>query len=74
MVATKTKKAPAKKPVAKKPVGKKAAPKKSSSKLRVSRPTMVARRDEYTQLTWILICIWLVLIAVFLGTVAGQMS
>jgi hypothetical protein len=72
-MATATKKKPAakKKAPAKKPVAKKAPAKRAAS---VSSRKFVTRSDEYTQLTWVLICIWLVLIAIFLGTVVGQMG
>jgi hypothetical protein len=71
-MATATKKKPAakKKAPAKKAPAKKAAVRSAN----VSNRRFVTRSDEYTQLTWVLICIWLVLIAIFLGTVIGQMG
>ena len=61
----------AKKPVAKKaPAKKKVAVRKAST----SRRQLITRSDEYTQLTWILIAIWIILIAVFLGTVIKQVG
>jgi hypothetical protein len=74
------KKAPAKKPAVKKSSTKKAPVKKSSAKsatvrsAAVSRRQFITRTDEYTQMTWILVSIWLILIAIFLGAVVGQMG
>jgi len=67
---TTKKKTPARKPVAKKAPAKKTAVRSAS----VGRRKLITRSDEYTQLTWVLICVWLVLIAIFLGTVVGQMN
>jgi hypothetical protein len=71
MAATK-KKSAAKKTTAKKPAKRAPARKKSVSS--TGRRQFITRSDEYTQLTWVLICVWLVLIAIFLGTVVGQMG
>lgn len=76
-MATATKKKPAakKKAPAKKPAAKRAPAKKAASRsVSVSNRRFITRSDEYTQLTWVLVCIWLVLIAIFLGTVVGQMG
>ncbi|MGH7241209.1 MAG: hypothetical protein ACREGB_02865 [Candidatus Saccharimonadales bacterium] len=67
MATTKAKKPVAKKAPAKKPAAKKTAVKRSSPSL-----LTMNRNDEYTQLTWVLVCIWLVLIAIFLATVIGK--
>jgi hypothetical protein len=74
-MATATKKKPAakKKAPARKPAAKK-APAKRTSGASASRRQFITRSDEYTQLTWVLICIWLVLVAIFLGTVVGKMG
>lgn len=59
---------------------KKTAPKKSVASKPVTRVTgarrgkLISGSEEYSQLTWVLICIWLVLIAIFLGTVVGKMG
>ena len=69
-----------KKPAAKKAPAKKAVVKKTSVKKKAVRSAntgrrqLITRSDEYTQLTWVLIAIWLILIAIFLGTVVGKMS
>lgn len=68
-MATKTKKPVAKK----KPASKKAVSSKTSVRTaNARRRPFITRSDEYTQLTWILISIWLVLIAIFLGSVIKQ--
>jgi hypothetical protein len=74
-MATATKKKPAakKKAPARKPAAKKAPVKKAAASS-VSRRQFITRSDEYTQLTWVLICIWLVLVAIFLGTVVSKMG
>jgi hypothetical protein len=66
----------AKKPAAKKaPAKRKTAPKKAAVRsASTSRRRFITRSDEYTQLTWILVSIWLVLIAIFLGSVIKQVG
>ena len=72
-MATTKKKAPVKKTASKKPVARKTAAKKPVVRsASTTRRKLITRSDEYSQLTWVLICIWLVLIAIFLGTVIGQ--
>jgi hypothetical protein len=64
-VATKAKKSTPKKAPVKKASAKKAASKKATT----GRRSLITRSDEYTQLTWVLIAIWLILIAIFLSIV-----
>ncbi|HWT55728.1 MAG TPA: hypothetical protein VN031_01700 [Candidatus Microsaccharimonas sp.] len=68
MATTKAKKPAAKKAPAKRTAAKKATNSRSSA----TRRFVMSRNDEYTQLTWVLVCIWLVLIAIFLATVIGH--
>lgn len=77
MATTKAKKpaakrAPAKKAPAKRPAARRTPAKKASAS--VARRMLITRNDEYTQLTWILVSIWLVLIAIFLGVVIGKVG
>jgi hypothetical protein len=69
-MATTKKKSVAKKPVAKKKPAAKRPVVRSASAAR--RRPLISRSDEYSQLTWVLVCVWLVLIAIFVGTVVGQ--
>lgn len=75
MATTKAKKASTKKAPAKRPVAKrKTASKKVVRSASPGKRPLITRSNEYTQLTWVLIGIWLVLIAVFVGTVVGKMG
>ncbi|MBC7581927.1 hypothetical protein H7097_03615 [Aeromicrobium sp.] len=60
-----SKRLPSKKPIAPRAIG-------NTAKTQPTRRGRLTSSEEYSTATWILISIWLVLIAIFIGTFVGK--